>query len=89
MSLALGGDVADGLVFRLAVETNVTGGVERVVFLALRGEEGQAECVWPVPLDVPIEKACGDAGCAAACGAPVLVLVPTASPCTCWWTARA
>lgn len=38
-------------------QRNVTGGVERVVFLALRGEEGQAECVWPVPLDVPAEKA--------------------------------
>lgn len=57
MSLALGGDVADGLVFRLAVETNALGVVGRVVFLALRGEEGQAECVWPVPLDTQVEKA--------------------------------
>lgn len=24
---------------------------QRVVFLALRGEEGQVECFWPVPLD--------------------------------------
>ena len=30
MSLALGGDVADGLVFRLAVETNVIGGVDGI-----------------------------------------------------------
>jgi hypothetical protein len=52
LSLALGSDVAEGLVFRLAVETNATGGVERVVFLALRGEEGHAECAWPVPLDL-------------------------------------
>ncbi len=55
MNLALGGDVAGGLVFRLAVETSVIGGVERVVFLPLRGEEGQAKCVWPVPLDVLAE----------------------------------
>lgn len=57
MSLALGGDVADGLVFRLAVETNVIGGVERVVFLALRGEEGHVECFWPVPIDEAPEPA--------------------------------
>ena len=42
--------------FRLAIETGVTGNVERVVFLALRGEEGHAECAWPVPLDVPVEQ---------------------------------
>jgi len=53
LSLALGSDVGDGLVFRLAVETNALGGVERVVFLALRGEEGSAECVWPIPLTLP------------------------------------
>jgi hypothetical protein len=53
LSLALGGDAADGLVFRLAVETNATGGVERIVFLALRGEEGSAECTWPIPLELP------------------------------------
>jgi hypothetical protein len=58
--LALGGDVADGLVFRLAVETNAAGGVERIVFLALRGEEGSAECVWPIPLELPAVR--GDAG---------------------------
>ena len=50
LSLALGADVADGLMFRLAVETDDTGQVSRVVFLALRGEEGRAECFWPVPL---------------------------------------
>jgi hypothetical protein len=53
LDLALGGDIAEGLVFRLAVEASATGGVERVVFLALRGEEGHAECAWPVPLDMP------------------------------------
>jgi hypothetical protein len=53
LTLALGGDAADGLVFRPAVETNVSGGADRVVFLALRGEEGAAECVWPIPLDLP------------------------------------
>jgi hypothetical protein len=36
LGLALGDDVADGLVFRLAVETTATGGVERIVFLAAR-----------------------------------------------------
>ncbi len=56
LGLALGIDEADGLVFRLAIETGVTGNVERVVFLALRGEEGHAECAWPVPLDVPVEQ---------------------------------
>jgi len=53
LGLALGTDAAEGLVFRLAIETGVSGGVERVVFLALRGEEGHAECVWPIPLDMP------------------------------------
>jgi hypothetical protein len=52
LGLALGDDAAEGLAFRLAVETNVQGGVERVVFLALRGESGTAECVWPIPLEV-------------------------------------
>ncbi len=56
LGLALGIDAAEGLVFRLAIETGVTGGVERVVFLALRGEEGRAECVWPIPLDMPTEQ---------------------------------
>ena len=54
LGLALGIDAAEGLVFRLAIETGVAGGVERVVFLALRGEAGQAECAWPVPLDPPV-----------------------------------
>jgi hypothetical protein len=52
LALALG-EAAEGLVFRLAVETGEGGRVERVVFLALRGEEGEAACAWPVPLDVP------------------------------------
>lgn len=55
LGLALGTDLAEGLVFRLAVETTETGQVERVVFVALRGEEGQAECVWPIPLERPAE----------------------------------
>lgn len=59
LSLALGEDVAaDGLVFRFAVETNANGGVERVVFLALRGED-RSECFWPVPLDVSPKHAPG------------------------------
>jgi hypothetical protein len=50
LGLALGVDAAEGLVFRLAVETGPDGAAERVVFLALRGEEGLTECFWPVPL---------------------------------------
>jgi hypothetical protein len=53
LGLALGDTLADGLIFRLAVEANAKGGVERVVFLALRGEEGHAECAWPIPLELP------------------------------------
>ena len=54
LTLALGGAQAaeNGLVFRLAVETGSGGRVERVVFLALRGEADAVECFWPVPLDV-------------------------------------
>ena len=55
LGLALGTDASEGLVFRLAIETGLNGAVERVVFLALRGEAGHAECAWPVPLDTPIE----------------------------------
>lgn len=51
LGLALGVEAAEGLVFRLAVETGARGAAERVVFLALRGEEGVAECFWPVPLE--------------------------------------
>lgn len=52
LALALGDAAdADGLMFRLAVETGEGGEVTRVVFLALRGEEGRVECFWPVPLD--------------------------------------
>lgn len=51
LGLALGVEAAEGLVFRLAVETGAGGAAERVVFLALRGDEGVAECFWPVPLE--------------------------------------
>ena len=51
LTMALGGDGADGLVFRLALEAAPAGAVDRVVFLALRGEDGRVECFWPVPLD--------------------------------------
>ena len=43
--------------FHFAVENGLNGGVDRVVFLALHGEEGRAECAWPVPLGVPPERA--------------------------------
>jgi hypothetical protein len=53
LSLALGEDAAASrLAFRFAVETDAGGRVERVVFLALRGED-QVECFWPVPLELP------------------------------------
>ncbi|TLU70509.1 recombinase family protein [Lichenicoccus roseus] len=53
LTLALGEEKAEGLVFRFALEASAAAGVERVVFLALRGDEGQVECFWPVPLVVP------------------------------------
>src|SRR3954470_12703109 len=52
LSLALGEVAAEGLAFRLAVETDDAGRVDRVVFLALRGED-RVECFWPVPLELP------------------------------------
>jgi hypothetical protein len=56
LGLALGIDEADGLVFRFAIETGMTGNVERVVFLALRGDEGYAECAWQVRLEMPAQQ---------------------------------
>ena len=51
LAMALGAeDTAEGLMFRLALETDDAGAVHRVVFLALRGEEGRVQCFWPVPL---------------------------------------
>ncbi|MDB5963484.1 MAG: hypothetical protein JWP59_4778 [Massilia sp.] len=58
LSLALGETAAEGLAFRLAIETDGTGRVERVVFLALRGDD-KVECFWPVPLELPAEAAAG------------------------------
>ncbi|MBR0664352.1 hypothetical protein GXW71_08285 [Roseomonas hellenica] len=53
LSLAFHGDeAAEGLLFRLAVETDERGQASRVVFLALRGEGGRVECAWSVPLQV-------------------------------------
>jgi hypothetical protein len=60
LSLALGETAAEGLAFRLAVETGEAGRVERVVFLALRGED-RVECFWPVPLESPAAAADGPA----------------------------
>ncbi len=57
LSLALGREQAEGLVFRMALEAEAASDVQRVVFLALRGEEGQVECLWPVPLSEPQERA--------------------------------
>lgn len=60
LALALGGDGAEGLMFRLAVETGADRSVRRIVFLALRGEEGRVECFWPMPLgDAPEPAANG------------------------------
>lgn len=53
LALALGdAGGAEGLMFRLAVETGEGGEVKRVVFLALRGEAGAVECFWPVSIEV-------------------------------------
>jgi hypothetical protein len=60
LSLALGETAAEGLAFRLAVETGEAGRVERVVFLALRGED-RVECFWPVPLELPAAAVDGPA----------------------------
>ena len=57
LTMALGPEQAEGLVFRLALEATAGGSVDRVVFLALRGDEGQVECLWPVPLDPAAEHA--------------------------------
>jgi hypothetical protein len=58
LGLALG-DETTGLIFRFAVEADAAGGVDRVVFLALRGDAGHAACAWPVPLDVPAAQGPG------------------------------
>jgi len=51
LALALGDTGAsEGLMFRQAVEAGQDANVARVVFLALRGEEGAVECFWPVAL---------------------------------------
>lgn len=60
LSLALGEAAAEDLAFRLAVETGEDGRVERVVFLALRGED-RVECFWPVPLESPAGAVAGAA----------------------------
>lgn len=59
LSMALGEAQAEGLVFRLALEATAGGGVERVVFLALRGDDGQVECFWPVSLEEPASEPSG------------------------------
>ena len=56
LSMALGEERAEGLVFRFALEATADGNVDRVVFLALRGEEGRVECLWPVPLGTATER---------------------------------
>ncbi|MGI4744766.1 MAG: hypothetical protein ACRYGI_09250 [Janthinobacterium lividum] len=61
LTMALGPEQAEGLVFRLALEATAGGDVDRVVFLALRGEDGQVECFWPVPLDVAPSELSGPA----------------------------
>ena len=56
LTMALGKERAEGLVFRMALEAEASGDVQRLVFLAPRGEEGQVECFWPVPLNDPQEQ---------------------------------
>ncbi|MCQ8240078.1 hypothetical protein [Rhizosaccharibacter radicis] len=58
IALPLHADVTAGLVFRFALEADEAGDIERVVFLALHGEDGHAECFWPIPLDAaPVRRA--------------------------------
>ncbi len=57
LDLVLGEDLAKDLVSRLARETGAAEGMDRVVFLALRGDEGHVECFWPVPVDEEPEQA--------------------------------
>ena len=57
LDLALGEGLANGLVFRLALEAGAAEGVDRAMFLALRGDEGHVECFWPVPIDEDPEQA--------------------------------
>lgn len=58
LALPLHADIPSGLVFRFALEVDEDGETERVVFLALRGENGQAECFWPIPPDAaPVRPA--------------------------------
>ena len=59
LSMVLGEERSEGLVFRLALEATAGGGVERVVFLALRGEEGHVECFWPITLEAEIAELSG------------------------------
>ena len=61
LCLAFGEEAAEGLVFRFAVETGEGGRVDRVVFLALRGED-RVECFWPVPLEMPTAASGGATG---------------------------
>ncbi len=56
LTLALRRERAEGLVFRMALEAEASSDVQRVVFLALRGEEGQVECLSSVPLNDPQEQ---------------------------------
>jgi len=60
LTLALGEEAAEGRVFRLAVETGDNGQVDRVVFLAFRGED-RVECFWPIPLGAPMVPGTGPA----------------------------
>ena len=52
--------VAPGYAAAISEAVAAAGRVERVVFLALRGEE-RVECCWPVPLELPATAATGTA----------------------------
>ncbi len=83
LALAFGrDDGAEGLMFRLAVETGEGGAVSRGVFLALRGEEGRVECFWPVPPgDAPLPAGGRMASRDRRNGAPAMQLpLPAATP---------
>jgi hypothetical protein len=89
ISMVLGREFEEeGVMFRLAIETDEDGHVTRVVFLALRGEQGVTECFWPVPMAeraaAKVEAPRGRRNSAAALQLPLLPgagpVLPPAAP---------
>ena len=51
LGLALGDEMAEGSIFRLALEADAKGGVDP--WSSWRCAQGHAECAWSVPLELP------------------------------------